>query len=171
MGRYKYDSLCLNVVIELWSEETQQLVARIRVDENSHPEVIEELERRCGEFRFAADDELSPPTHHYRVGVYLNGFSVPMGGGVLEDVAFVYYPEGDTDQYNLIINIPVFFDYGNGVSQLGMRGSKSIAEETRRCTFYGNGSFDSSDRFKTKIDLPQDGRPALRGIPGAPYAC
>lgn len=134
VGHIKYDKLCPNVVIELWSEETQNLVARIRIDEQNHPELIAELRTRCQDFFIAQDDEYQPPTHNYRVGVYLNGFTVPVAGGdYCDDIAFMYYPEGNIDQYCLIMGNPVFFDRtGNGDYFLGNYGCKSISEFVNR---------------------------------------
>ena len=129
MGTYKYDCISPNIVIELWSEETQKMVARIRIDEQSDPELIAELRTRCDEFLFIQDTEQFPPTHNYRAGVYLNGFTVI---DYLPDIAFMYYPEGNIDQFTLIVGNPVFFELENGKTRLGAMGCESVSEFANR---------------------------------------
>ncbi len=129
MGTYKYDCISPNIVIELWSEETQKMVARIRIDEQSDPELISELRTRCDEFLFIQDTEQFPPTHNYRAAVYLNGFTVI---DYLPDIAFMYYPEGNIDQFTLIVGNPVFFELENGKTRLGAKGCESVSEFANR---------------------------------------
>ena len=129
MGTYKYDCISPNIVIELWSEETQKTVARIRIDEQTDPELISELRTRCDEFLFIQDTEQFPPTHNYRAAVYLNGFTVI---GYMPDIAFMYYPEGNIDQFTLIVGNPVFFELENGKTRLGAMGCESVSEFANR---------------------------------------
>lgn len=129
MGTYKYDCISPNIVIELWSEETQKMVARIRIDEQTDPELISELRTRCDEFLFIQDTEQFPPTHNYRAAVYLNGFTVI---GYMPDIAFMYYPEGNIDQFTLIVGNPVFFELENGKTRLGAMGCESVSEFANR---------------------------------------
>ena len=114
---------------ELWSEETQKMVARIRIDEQTDPELISELRTRCDEFLFIQDTEQFPPTHNYRAAVYLNGFTVI---GYMPDIAFMYYPEGNIDQFTLVVGNPVFFELENGKTRLGAMGCESVSEFANR---------------------------------------
>lgn len=129
MGTYKYDCISPNIVIELWSEETQKMVARIRIDEQTDPELISELRTRCDEFLFIQDTEQFPPTHNYRAAVYLNGFTVI---GHMADIAFMYYPEGNIDQFTLVVGNPVFMEPENGKTRLGAMGCESVSEFANR---------------------------------------
>lgn len=129
MGTYKYDCISPNIVVELWSEETQKMVARIRIDEQTDPELISELRTRCDEFLFIQDTEQFPPTHNYRAAVYLNGFTVI---GYMPDIAFMYYPEGNIDQFTLVVGNPVFFELENGKTRLGAMGCESVSEFANR---------------------------------------
>lgn len=123
IGEYKYDRLEKNVVIELWSEESQSMIARIRIDENNLPKEFAEIMSRAAKIT-VAPSEMYPPTTNYRVGVYFNGVTV----ADWENFSFKYYPDGNIDQYALLAGAPMFFPDAMGDHWLGMEGCQSLSE-------------------------------------------
>ena len=126
LGAVSYDLLEKNVVVELWEEENRSLVARFRFDENSAPEVIAELSERASQVGIAPSTELAPPILNYRVAVYFNGFVCTTH--YFEDFAFKYYPEGNINDFALIIGMPVYWEREDGTQELGISGCKVLTE-------------------------------------------
>ena len=91
----KYDRQSKNVVIELYNENTQQLIARLRLDENNNTQHINELEKMLRNFHsnMGGSNNAQQQTE-YRAVAYFNGFDF---GENTEDIAIVYCPDGDTD--------------------------------------------------------------------------
>lgn len=123
MGEFKYDKLEKNVVIELWSEENQSIIARIRIDEKHSPEEFAEILSKAKEIT-VGPSEMYPPTTNYRVGVYFNGVTV----SDWENFSFKYYPDGNIDQYALLAGAPMFSPDAMGDHWLGMEGCQPLSE-------------------------------------------
>ena len=126
LGQYKYDLLNKNVVIELWEEKSQSLVARIRIDERNDPETLSALVQRAQQITIAAASERYPPTTNYRVAVYFNGFSCTNIN--LENFSFKYYPDGNINDFALVMATPVFWEREDGKAELGMQGCSVLTE-------------------------------------------
>ena len=94
-GRYKYDCLERNVIIEVWSETNRSMIARIRIDETRNPEEFTELVRRAK--NISASSVFTEDKGQYRVAVFFNGISVPIFGMEFENFAFRYTPDGNID--------------------------------------------------------------------------
>lgn len=126
LGQYKYDMLTKNVVIELWEEKSQSLIARIRIDEESDSETFAELIQRAGQVTIVPDSERCPPTTNYRVAVYFNGITCT--NAYFENFAFKYYPDGNIDQFAYVMGTPVFWERENGEKELGVQGCSVLTE-------------------------------------------
>lgn len=123
IGQYKYDKLEKNVVIELWNEESQAMIARIRIDEKHSPEEFSEILSKAKEIT-VGPSEMYPPTTNYRVGVYFNGVTV----SDWENFSFKYYPDGNIEQYALLAGAPMFSPDAMGDHWLGMESCQALSE-------------------------------------------
>ena len=94
-GQCKYDnSDCL--IIELWEEsnQTQQLIARVRFDPSTHTNIFQDLESKVAQISISSASA-EKQVKKYRAVVY---------GLTLKDFfpqqPFVYFPDGDVNQFS-----------------------------------------------------------------------
>lgn len=120
IGHYKYDTGSGKaVIVELYEEATQELIARIRLDEENNPSEIKEIERRASFSEDGAPSNGNVITK-YRAVIYLNGISIL---GYPRDSAIKYNPDGDLDRFDVT--------YGDDVfprNPLWLKGAKPLTE-------------------------------------------
>lgn len=97
IGTDKYDKQEQTVVIELYEEDTQALIARLRFDKKNNPDIIADIKslyyNTKNNISGNTSDE-SNQTNNYRVAVYLNGIDNE------GDIGFCYTPDGNPDLYS-----------------------------------------------------------------------
>ena len=98
-GRFKYDCLEKNIVIEVWEEESKSMIARIRIDENRNKNEFEEILKRAKLIN--ASPASVKDKGKYRVAVFFNGVSALFYGTQYQNFAFRYTPDGNIDLFSL----------------------------------------------------------------------
>ena len=118
-GKFKYDDIEPNVVIELWEEESKSMIARIRIDKTNSPDELAEIEHRLKSLEVLYGG-IKQKTD-YRVAVYLNGLGFSFDGIWLTDYAFRYTPDGDINLFSSNTNNNVFYS-----EKLDMKGCEAV---------------------------------------------
>lgn len=108
LGENKYDKSGKVAVVEIYDNETQQLITRIRFDEQNNADEISRLFELWSDF-IKSVGQNNEPAHQgkYRAGVYLMGAKVE-GWNIDGDWAYVYCPDGDLNRSELMAQ-NVFF--------------------------------------------------------------
>ena len=102
LGENKYDRSGKVAVVEIYDNETQQLITRIRFDEQNNADEINRLFKLWSDFIKSVGQDIEPAQQgKYRAGVYLMGADVE-GWTVDGDWAYVYCPDGDLNRSELI---------------------------------------------------------------------
>ncbi len=105
IGHYKYDTgTGKAVIVELYEEETQELIARIRLDERNNPNEIAEIER-LSKFKDNGATSTGDVITKYRAVIYLNGISIL---GYPRDSVIKYNPDGDIDRFDVTYGDDIF---------------------------------------------------------------
>ena len=103
----KYDQINgKTVVIELYDNASQELIARLRFDEANHPEEILQFTQCVNELKNAitASGNVTLPCK-YRAVVYLNGFPFFPED---DNISIWYHPDGEKDYFTFAMNESVF---------------------------------------------------------------
>ena len=105
IGHYKYDTDAGKaVIVELYEEKTQKLIARIRLDERNNPNEIAEIER-LSKFKDNGATSTGDVITKYRAVIYLNGISIL---GYPRDSVIKYNPDGDIDRFDVTYGDDIF---------------------------------------------------------------
>ena len=122
IGKTKYDSFQKNVVVELYEDDGDKLIARMRIDEANTPMEYAELSKRIADFQTVEGTNDEPKDiEKYRAVVYVNGTSFM---SLQRTNSFVYSPDGDLNSF--YISDPSLALNHNYKMQL--KGVKSITE-------------------------------------------
>ena len=110
----KYDYNGKVVVIELYENDSRNMIARLRFDEKQNPDIISEVQKQFDQFltNFSGSGNAEQSTN-YRAVVYLNGF--PFNS--FNDTCIIYCPDGDINLSNFsggynIFQHNIFFQKG-----------------------------------------------------------
>ena len=105
IGHYKYDTDAGKaVIVELYEEKNQKLIARIRLDERNNPNEIAEIER-LSKFKDNGATSTGDVITKYRAVIYLNGISIL---GYPRDSVIKYNPDGDIDRFDVTYGDDIF---------------------------------------------------------------
>lgn len=100
-GQYKYDDED-SIIIELWEEQTNSIIARIRYDKNSSPEIFAEIEKRVNQSKFSGAGAEK----------YVKDYRVVVFGITLQDYSpnkpFMYFPDGDINQFSYVSGCEIY---------------------------------------------------------------
>lgn len=89
----KYDNLEKTLIIELYEENSQELIARLRFDEKNDKHIIADCEQLLKDFKTKMNGSNNAQQRtNYRTMVYFNGFEF---WDNKENVAIVYCPDGN----------------------------------------------------------------------------
>ena len=102
LGENKYDKSGKVAVVEIYDNETERLITRVRFDEQNNADEINRLFELWSNFIKSVGQDNDPARQgKYRAGVYLMGANVE-GWNIDDDWAYVYCPDGDLNRSELM---------------------------------------------------------------------
>lgn len=124
----KYDIAELNVVIELYEEKSQKLIARIRCTEKTMPTETSQLISMAEQL---SHDMIGAPNvsqnTDYRIAVYFNCFELNHLGIFPAQIGFTYCPDGDLNLFSVTAGDDIFQD-----NLYSLSGCRALAEYINR---------------------------------------
>ncbi len=108
IGKVKYDQYGKVIVAEIYESQSRQMIARVRLDDKSDPEIIKKAEKLQEQVfsQMQSTDMRFAPSNYYIV-LHLNGFE---SDTTVIHHRYAYFADGDLTKYDLYED-GLFMDY------------------------------------------------------------